>query len=202
MSVELSTVTPDPVSPAGKVWQSMVSDLLAAEFDRRKTLEGRGATLMTASVSLVTLIFALTVILTGKDHVFANRYAVYFLLAALVSFVISAVIAIVVQTRGFNYDVIKRQTLKRLTDPNAPFWDMSTADAVRADVSQHVKTICSLRDGNDSMATRLTWSLRAQLAAIILLSVSIALELYGTNLLHDLAHIWHALKNIASEQQR
>ncbi|MGB9248453.1 MAG: hypothetical protein WCC28_01530 [Mycobacterium sp.] len=82
---------------------STVSDLLAAEFDRRKTLEGRGAALMTASVCLVTLIFALTVILTGKDHVFANRYAVYFLLAALVSFVISAVIAIMVQTRGFNY---------------------------------------------------------------------------------------------------
>lgn len=52
---------------------------------------------------------------------------------------------------------------------------MSAADAVRADVSQHVKTICSLRD-NDSMATRLTWSLRAQLAAIFLLSLSIALE--------------------------
>jgi hypothetical protein len=121
MSVGASTVTPDPVSGAGKVWQAMVSDLLADEFDRRKTLEGRGATLMTASVSLVTLIFALTVILTGKDHVFANRYAVYFLLAALISFVISAVIAIVVQTRGFNYDVIKRQTLERLTDPNAPF---------------------------------------------------------------------------------
>ena len=134
---------------------------------------------MTASVSLVTLIFALTVILTGKDHVFTNRYAVYFLLAALVAFVISAVIAIVVQTRGFNYDVIKRQTLKRLTDPNAPSWDKSADDAVRADVSQHVKTIGSLRDGNYLMATRLTWSLRAQLAAIILLSVSIALELYG-----------------------
>ncbi len=179
MSAEASTGDPDPVAPAGKVWQSMVSDLLAAEFDRRKTLEGRGATLLTASVSLVTLIFGLTVIVTGKDHVFANRYAVFTLLAALVAFVISAVIAIVVQTRGFDYDVVKRKSLKQLTDPNAPFWAKSADDAVRADVSQHVKTICSLRDGNDTMATRVTWSLRFQLLAIVLLSVSVGLELHA-----------------------
>lgn len=61
-----ATACSSVVSPAGKVWQSMVSDLLAAEFDRRKTLAGRGATLLTASASLVTLIFGLTVIVTGK----------------------------------------------------------------------------------------------------------------------------------------
>ena len=168
---------PDLVSPAGKIYQSMVSDHLAAEFDRRKTLEGRGATLLTASVSLVTLIFGLTVIVTGKDHVFANRYAVFTLLAALVAFVISAVIAIVVQTRGFSYKVIDHESLKKLAGTNEA-WAQTADHAVRADVSQHVRTICSLRDGNDAMATRVTWSLRFQLLAIALLSASVGLELY------------------------
>lgn len=110
---------------------------------------------------------------------FANRYAVFTLTAALVAFLISAVIAIVVQTRGFSYKVVKRKSLKQLTDPNAPFWAQSADDAVRADVSQHVRTICSLRDGNDAMATRVAWSLKFQLLAIVLLSASIGLELYA-----------------------
>jgi hypothetical protein len=178
MSAEASTGDPDTVSPAGKVWQSMVSDLLVAEFDRRKTLDGRGATLLTASVSLVTLIFGLTVIVTGKDPVFANHYAVLTLLAALVAFVVSAVIAIVVQTRGFSYDVVKCKSLKQLTDPNAPFWALSADDAVRHDVSQHVKTICSLRDSNNVKAKLVTASLVFQVLAVFLLSVSLGFDLY------------------------
>jgi hypothetical protein len=72
----------DPISPAGAVYQAMVDSLLKAEYERRKTLEGRGATLLTASASMLTLIFALTVFVTGKDHVFANRCAVTYLVRA------------------------------------------------------------------------------------------------------------------------
>ncbi len=70
---------------------------------------------------------------------------------------------ILVQTRGFSYKVVNRKSLEQLTDTNAPFWVLSADDAVRADVSQHVRTICSLRDGNDKIAKRVMWGLRFQL---------------------------------------
>jgi uncharacterized membrane protein len=72
----------------------MVKDLLAAEYDRRARMEGRGSTIVTTSASLLTVVFGLTVVVTGEDYVFANCYAVFALLAALLAFVISAVLGI------------------------------------------------------------------------------------------------------------
>jgi hypothetical protein len=37
------------VSPGGLVYQAMIKDQLAAEFDRRKSQGGRGAVLLTSS---------------------------------------------------------------------------------------------------------------------------------------------------------
>ncbi|MCH9733456.1 MAG: hypothetical protein K0U78_02720 [Actinomycetia bacterium] len=167
----------DP-SPAGVVYQSMLSELLTAELDRRKTLEARGATLVAASAALVTLIFGLTVIVTGKDHVFVNRHAVLALLAAMALFVISAMIAITVQTYGFKYTVVEPKYLKTLAGTREA-WTQTADFAVRIDVGQKAKTIGSLRTGNATMANLITWSLRLQLVAIALLSVSVGLEIYA-----------------------
>lgn len=76
----------DLTYPAGKIWQPMVAALLIAELDRRKAIEGRGATLMTASASIITLIFGLSVLVTGKDVIFENRCAVWTLIPALTAF--------------------------------------------------------------------------------------------------------------------
>jgi hypothetical protein len=167
----------DYVSAAGKIYQSMVSDLLATELDRRKTLEGRGATLVTTSGSLVTLIFGLTVFVAGKDPVFTNHYALIALCCALLALVISGVLAIVVQTYGFKYDVVDCDSLKKLAGTNEA-WAQWPDHAVRADVSQHVKTICSLRNANAKMANLIIASLAVQVLAIFLLALSVGLDLY------------------------
>lgn len=52
----------------GKVYEQLVGAVVTAEFDRKKSLEGRGTTIVTTSTSLLALIFGLTVIVTGKDH--------------------------------------------------------------------------------------------------------------------------------------
>jgi hypothetical protein len=165
------------IYPAGKIWQPMVAALLTAQLDRRKAIEGRGATLMTASASIITLIFGLSVLVTGKDVVFENRWAVWTLIPALIAFVVSAAIALFVQTHGAKYEVISRDSLRSLT--RASFWTMSADPATRADVSQHVRTICGLRDVNDTKTLLAMWSLGFQLAAIALLSMSVGLELSG-----------------------
>ena len=151
------------VGVAGKVWQSMVSAFWRPSWDSAQDPGGPRRYSHDRERLFGKLIFALTVILTGKDHVFTNRYAVYFLLAALVAFVISAVIAIVVQTRGFNYDVIKRQTLKRLTDPDAASWTSRPMTLCAPTSASTSKRSAACATATTTMATRLTWSLRAGL---------------------------------------
>jgi len=169
---------PERVSPAGRIYQEMVSNLLLAEFDRRRILEGRGATLITSSASMLTLIFGLTVLVTGKDHLLENRWAAWILLGALVAFVTSAVIAIFVQTHGYKYTVASRDTLKSLARDDTE-WARWPDDALRSWLTRQVNTICSVRDGNDKKADHVVWSLRCQVAAVVLLAASVGCELYG-----------------------
>lgn len=180
MAAGLNAATSDTnndVSPAGKVYQAMVKDLLAAEYDRRAKMEGRGSTIVTASASLLTLVFGLTVVLTGKDYVFSNGFAIGTLLAALAAFVVSTVLGILVQTHAFEYKTISPESLHQLT--STAFWNRPVDYAVRDDISQQVATICSMREANQRTARLVTISLVFQVVAIILLSISIALELCG-----------------------
>jgi hypothetical protein len=154
----------------------MVADLLQVEFDRRKAFEGRGAALLTASATMLTLIFGLTVFVTGKDSVFKNAYALGFLCAALVAFVIAAVVAIFVQARGFDFLTVKETSLLKITAENS-FWDQSADFAVRADVAQKVQMLCSLRKGNNRMSTLVSVSLWFEVTAVGLLSISVGFEL-------------------------
>jgi hypothetical protein len=166
-------------SPTAKIYQAMVADLLAAERDRRATLAARGATILTASGTLVALVVALAAIVVGKDHVFVNHTAIVELCKALPFFVLSAVFALVVQTYGFAYQVINRKSLNKLADETDEMWNRSATFAVRDDVGQQVRTICTLRDGNDKMAMLIMVSLVFEIVAIALLSVAVGFELHA-----------------------
>jgi hypothetical protein len=155
----------------------MIESLVTAEFDRRKTLEGRGATLLTASGTMLTLIFGLTVLVTGKDAVFADRCAVDLLIAALAAFVVSAVVAIFVQTYGFKYRTPSREFLREVVDDNDN-WGRRADDAARMWARRRVNTIASLREGNNTKAVLVAVSLWSQVIAIALLSGSVGLELH------------------------
>lgn len=175
-----SCKSPDPdfISPAGKVYQPMVASLLAAEFDRKKTLEARGTTLVTSSVSLLTLVTGLAVLVAGKDFVFHNHYSFMILLGALAAFIASATCAIFVQTYGFSYTVMDRETLKSLAREEAD-WKRTADDAARNWVYWQVASICSIRESNGTKANLIGFSLALQVVAIALLSVSVGVELSG-----------------------
>ncbi|OAT67104.1 hypothetical protein AWB85_13090 [Mycobacteroides immunogenum] len=163
------------ISPAGKVYQLMVASLLATEFDRKKTLEARGAVLVTSSVSLLTLVSGVMVLLVGKDYVFRDHCSFMILLGALLAFIASAVCAIFVQTYGFGYTVMDRATLKNLE--NNSNWSRTADDAARNWVHWQVISICSLRESNGIKANLVVCGLALQVLAIILLSGSLGLEL-------------------------
>jgi hypothetical protein len=152
--------------------------VVAAEFDRKKTLEVRGTTILTASGSLLTLIFGLTVLVTGKDYVFGSGISAVLLMASLAAFVVSAIIAIFIAAYGTAYRLVGRETLECLTGDE--FWEKKTADeARRMWVQRQVNTIKTLRRGNNRKATAVIWSLAAQVLAMTLLSLSVAVELWS-----------------------
>jgi hypothetical protein len=172
----MTSETDADVSPAGKVYEQLVSAVTTAEFDRKKTLEGRGATIITTSTSLLALIFGLTVIVTGKEHLFHSHCAVKLLIASLAAFVLSAVIAIFIATYGTAYRLTGPETLEHLTD-HKNWEDRTEDDARRMWVNRQVNTINTLRRGNDRKAKAVTWSLAVQVLAIALLSAAAAIEI-------------------------
>jgi hypothetical protein len=176
MSSDATADRTEAVSAAGKVYQESVAAMLTAEFERRKTLEARGTTLMTSSATLIALIFGLTVLVTGKDPVLINRWAVYVLLASLVLFVVAATVGIVVQTYLHKYDVVECDFLETLAGTDKE-WSRSADHAVRTNVSQKVHTLCSLRKGNNAKASWVIAGLIVQLMAIASLAVSLGIEL-------------------------
>ncbi|MEN4475191.1 hypothetical protein [Mycolicibacterium cosmeticum] len=168
----------DPISPAGQIYQVITDKLLAAEVDRRKSFESRAAALLGASGTMLTLIFGITVFVTGegKDAVYENGAAVGVLITAMAAFVISAVLAIIVQAHGYEYKVMSDEALTSLARDHSE-WGRRADSATRAWVSKQASTICTMRKGNRTKATQVAWSLWMQIVAITLLSGSIGVEL-------------------------
>jgi hypothetical protein len=165
------------VSAAGEVYEKVVEAALASEEDRRKTVEGRGATIVATSTTMLTLVFALTAVVTGKDYAFKDQGAISFLTLALVAFVFAALLAIIVQAFGVKYYVIGDKTLEGLT--GELIWHKPEDDARRMWINRQVETIVSLRKGNNRKATLAIWALAFEVSAIALLTISLLLELHG-----------------------
>jgi hypothetical protein len=174
---EASPAAKDEASAAAKVYQSMVIALLGAEVDRGKTWDGRAGTLLTASSTLLTLILGLSVLITGKDPVFKDQWAVGLLVYALFAFVSAGGSAVFAQTYGFGYNRVDRKSLKNLAETDE-LWGKTADFAIRTDVKQMVVTINSLRDVNDTKAALVISSLGSLLLALGLLTSSVIREIY------------------------
>jgi hypothetical protein len=59
------------------------------------------------------------------------------------------------------------------------FWHLDADDAKRMCLQRNINTTLSLRDGNDRKASAAQYSVMLQVAAVVLLSVSLVFELTG-----------------------
>jgi hypothetical protein len=96
-------------------------------------------------------------LIVGKDHLFDNHTAVKLLCCALPLFVISALIALMVQTYGWKYSVVDPDSLTKIVSDE--FWNGSADLAARDDADQRANTTRTLRCGNNQMATSILVSL-------------------------------------------
>lgn len=161
-------------SAAGKVYEKVVAALLLSEEDRRKRVEGRAATILTASATMLTLIFGLTIFVSGKDYIFKNHCAVWSLTLALAAFVVSSVIAIIIQAYPFQYSILNDFTLNNL----AAKWNETEDNARQMWVQSQAETITTLRSSNNKKSALAVWSFGFEILAIALLAISVGFELH------------------------
>ena len=154
----------------------MVGGLLAAAHDRRKMMDGRGATIVTANSAILALVLGLTVVVSGKDFRLASGFAATAMLLALLAFLVSAGVAIWVQSYGLSFNTVDPACLKDLVT-SEKFWNDRVEVAVREDAFQQVETISTLVRANAVKSKWVTISLLAQFMAVGLLVVSICLEI-------------------------
>jgi hypothetical protein len=167
---------PDDQS-SGEIYREHVGKLFAAEFERRAVLEARGDSIIKTSAGIITLIVALAVFISGNDYKFTNHWdSVWILAVSLLTFVISAAIAIYVQNWALEYKFTGKKTLGKLTQE---LWDLSPDDALRMCLQRDINSTLSLREGNDKKVSAAQYSVILQVVAILLLSIAFVCELTG-----------------------
>ena len=167
---------PDDLT-SGETYSDHVRKLLDTEYDRRRVLEARGDSIIKTSSGVVALFFALTIFISGRNYKFTNHWnSIWFLVAALIAFIVSATIAIYVQTWALAYTVTGQQTLEKMTQE---FWDKPPDEAQRICLQREINTTLSLRAGNDKKVAAAQYGVIFQVIAIIFLSYSLVCELTG-----------------------
>lgn len=146
---------------------------LKAEHDRRTALDARAATVATSSSAFIALSGALTVLATGKDYAFTGQGARGVLLT-LASFLVSAAFALVA-SGSRTYAVATADTLDAML--GADHWTDDEATARLAVSVANVKTIRSLRRGNNRKAGLLVIAHVFQVLAVAGFIVTLAWEL-------------------------
>lgn len=156
---------------AGPVFFEFIEKQLLAEMERRKSLEARGISVLTTSGTLVTIIFALGALVTNVSDYRPSAVSVWALAAALLAFVIAAMLGLLANRLRW-YDVVEAAQM-HVWRQSEMRWNDAASKAQRLLAKANIETLRTLRDGNDDKASLIEAALWAQLAAIIALSVAV-----------------------------
>lgn len=146
----------------GEVFADHVSQLRDLQFDRMKTLQGRGALVLQTDLALLTAIGALTALTIGRTSPFrlAPETAA-FLILSLLAFVGSVVYSAFVQAGTSDYMLTDSATLDLMVGEK---WKASSEEARFVVTNRGIDTVKSLDLANSRRATRLQRALSFQLA--------------------------------------
>jgi hypothetical protein len=155
----------------GKTFAEFVRRELEVERERRKASDARGVAVVSTAGSLTTLLAAVGAFVSARTGFRLPGSAVGPLILTLGSFVIAAVCGIMA-TRLTPYAVTPAVTLTEMLTTR---WRTDEVDARNFTAVQDVKTIETLRDGNNEKS----WWLLAALVALVvgLLALSVAVYL-------------------------
>lgn len=153
----------------GKTFAEFVRRELEAERERRKTLDGRGVTIITTSGTLAALIAAVGAFATGRPGFRLPDAAAGPLKLTLVMFAAAGVFGII-STRLTLYAVTPPHVLREMLGDR---WNTDEVDARNFVSEQDVKTIESLRSGNNEKAGWLIAALVTQVVGLVALTYAV-----------------------------
>lgn len=153
----------------GVTYSAFVEAELKFEYERRASLDARGAAIVTTSGGLVTLLTGLAALALGKDMT-VTGLARFLVVLALLAFV-SAGVAGIRANRLRNYEVTSATTLDHML--SNPHWKDSETTARNVCAKRNVITIRTLRNGNNKKADQITHALGLQVVAIALFAVAL-----------------------------
>jgi hypothetical protein len=153
----------------GQTYLAFIQRELQAERERRRFLDARGIAVITTSGSLTTLLAAVGAFVSSRSSFRFPSDAVGPLILTLTAFAVAAANGIMV-TAGRLYAVATPDQLNTmLTDK----WNTDEVDARNYVARLDVKTIDSLRDGNNTKAGWLTAAIISQVVGLLALTVAV-----------------------------
>jgi hypothetical protein len=153
----------------GLVYASFIETQLQREFERRDKVDARAATVVGAS-GLVAIAAATVAVLRGNSFTLHGAAAAA-LIVALLAFLISAALA-TSATFAWKYDVAEPETLQRMLDDH---WSDPEASARRDCATVNIRTVTSLRKGNNRKVNFFVAALAAHVVAIAFLAAAVCL---------------------------
>lgn len=157
----------DPAGPSAL--PDFAKDLLEAEDRRRESLESRGTSVITVSGTLVTLLLALGALVTKQKDFVLEGLARDLLTAAVVAFVVAALLAIATYAPQPT-----RVTDARVLSNELPeVWQWGEEHAAKRVTTTRLDQLATAQDANDLKAGLLLAAVLCQVAAVLLVAAAV-----------------------------
>ena len=158
-----------------EVYATFTEGELKAERGRRASLDGRGAAVVTQSGGLLALMTGVAAFVKRAVPEALPPLAVMALILALVFFVGAAACGILVNfPQIYPYDVADEATMTKMRIDKRDH----SAEEARSVVSHvHIKTVVSLREGNNRKANFVTAAQVFQILALVTVSIAVFVEI-------------------------
>lgn len=163
-----------PEATVADAFEALLGDLIPDERVRKDSLESRGVGIMTSSGTLVTLLLALSAVVTqAKDYRPSGSVLTLLAISAIV-FVMAAALS-TYNNSPARYLEIDASSLRTLTA--AGTWDAAGSEARRQIAAARLEILRNWQEVNQSRARILTFAMFLEIAGILVAATAVVLIL-------------------------
>ena len=165
----------DEPRTTGEVFTKHITGLRDLEFERMKTLEGRGALILRTDLAFLTAVAAIATFTIGRASPFyVSPITAVLAVVGVAAFVVSIVFAARVQAGTGKYMLTDDKTLDLMVGEK---WAVSASEAGKTAAKRDVEFIQSIRPQNEERAGRLKKALGFQIAFILFFVLAGGIEI-------------------------
>lgn len=157
----------------GVVYINFIEGELKAERDRRAAVDARALAVVTSSGGLVTLLAAVGAFVSSGKEFKPPDLAIVPLVVTLGCFTVAVAFGILANRSRYYHVALSDTLFAMVTD----HWGDDQIDSRNNVAELNIRTIHTLRVGNDKKANLVSAALWAQLGAVIALSVGVLIVL-------------------------